>query len=207
MTTSHQHRPAMDQTFKPAQAEADSKHTILPVRGRAQAIVEFGLVALLLCLLLFGVFDFGMLLNGWIAVTSAAREGARQGAVGIPLTCTAPSCTLSTDLTSIVHALRIPDADSPVSVSVIYCPSGVSACTSATQRDPSTLTIPYGPCDPATTTCAGPTTDDLITVSVAAPLQVVTPLVRPFFCGSAPGKCLRTVNSSATMRYEGAYVK
>src|SRR5687768_5022558 len=51
-------------------------------RARAQSLVEFGLVALLFTLLLFGIVDFGLLLNGWISVSSAAREAARTASLG-----------------------------------------------------------------------------------------------------------------------------
>src|SRR5438045_8310502 len=52
-------------------------------RGRGQAIVEFGLVALLFTLLLMGTVDFAILLNGWLGVSSSARDIARQAAVGL----------------------------------------------------------------------------------------------------------------------------
>src|SRR5438477_8323563 len=52
-------------------------------RGRGQAIVEFGLVALLFALLLMGIVDFAILLNGWLGVSSSARDVARQLAVGV----------------------------------------------------------------------------------------------------------------------------
>src|SRR2546429_587630 len=54
-----------------------------PARRRGQAIVEFGLVALLFTLLLMGTVDFAILLNGWLGVSSSARDIARQLAVGI----------------------------------------------------------------------------------------------------------------------------
>lgn len=44
--------------------------------------VEFALVAPLLILLVFGAIQFGRLYNNYIAVTHAAREGARLAAVG-----------------------------------------------------------------------------------------------------------------------------
>lgn len=49
---------------------------------RGQALVEFALVLPLLLIVLFAVVDFGVGLTRWIAVTNAAREGARLGAVG-----------------------------------------------------------------------------------------------------------------------------
>jgi hypothetical protein len=56
---------------------------LVPARRRGQAIVEFGLVALLFTLLLMGTVDFAILLNGWLGVSSTARDIARQLAVGL----------------------------------------------------------------------------------------------------------------------------
>jgi len=51
-------------------------------RTQGQAVVEFCLVAMMFFTLLFAIFDFGMLLNDWISVTTGASVGARQAAVG-----------------------------------------------------------------------------------------------------------------------------
>ena len=51
-------------------------------RQRGQALVEFALMLPLLLIVLFIVVDFGVGLTRWIAITNAAREGARLGAVG-----------------------------------------------------------------------------------------------------------------------------
>ncbi len=47
----------------------------------AQALVEFTLIFPILILLVLGMIEFGWLLNGKITLNSAAREGARVGAV------------------------------------------------------------------------------------------------------------------------------
>ena len=49
---------------------------------RGQAMVEFGLVVVIFFLLVSGIFDFGRALNGWVVLSNAAREGARQAALG-----------------------------------------------------------------------------------------------------------------------------
>ncbi len=49
---------------------------------KGQSLVEFALVSLPLLLLLLGMIEFGWLFNGQIAITGAAREGARAAAVG-----------------------------------------------------------------------------------------------------------------------------
>lgn len=53
-----------------------------PGGQRGQALVEFALMLPLLLIVLFMVVDFGVGLTRWIAITNAAREGARLGAVG-----------------------------------------------------------------------------------------------------------------------------
>ena len=60
----------------------DAYATRMRVRTPGQAIVEFCLIAMLFFTLLFAIFDFGMLLNDWISVTTGASVGARQAAVG-----------------------------------------------------------------------------------------------------------------------------
>lgn len=52
-------------------------------RRKGQGIIEFAIVMPLLILLLLGVVEFGWLLNGKITLNSAAREGARVGAVAL----------------------------------------------------------------------------------------------------------------------------
>ncbi len=46
-----------------------------------QTMVEFALVLPLLCLILFGVLQFGALYNDYITLTDASRVGARKAAV------------------------------------------------------------------------------------------------------------------------------
>jgi Flp pilus assembly protein TadG len=48
---------------------------------RGAAAVEFALVLPLLLILIFGIIDFGRLLNAKITLTEAAREGARATAL------------------------------------------------------------------------------------------------------------------------------
>jgi hypothetical protein len=54
----------------------------VPARARSQAIVEFAVVAMLFLTLLFGIFDFGLVMSDWVSATTAASVGARQAAVG-----------------------------------------------------------------------------------------------------------------------------
>jgi hypothetical protein len=60
--------------------------------------VEFGIIAILFTLLLFAIADFGLLLNDWLSVSSAARQLARDASVGV----TPP------DLYQEAHGIRLP---------------------------------------------------------------------------------------------------
>ena len=48
---------------------------------RGQTMVEFALVLPVLCIVLFGVIQFGLLYNNYITLTDATRVGARKAAV------------------------------------------------------------------------------------------------------------------------------
>jgi Flp pilus assembly protein TadG len=49
---------------------------------RGASAVEFAIILPILVMILFGMFQFGIAYNNWIALTHAAREGARLAAVG-----------------------------------------------------------------------------------------------------------------------------
>ncbi len=49
---------------------------------RGQALVEMALVLPILIMLIFGIVEFGRILNTYMTVTELSREGARKGAVG-----------------------------------------------------------------------------------------------------------------------------
>jgi Flp pilus assembly protein TadG len=48
---------------------------------RGQTMTEFAIVLPVLCLLLFGVIQFGILWNNYVTLTDAVRAGARKAAV------------------------------------------------------------------------------------------------------------------------------
>jgi Flp pilus assembly protein TadG len=50
-------------------------------RQQGQTMVEFTLVLPVLAILLFGVIQFGVAFNNYLAVTDAVRAGSRQAAV------------------------------------------------------------------------------------------------------------------------------
>lgn len=52
---------------------------------RGAAAVEFALVVPILLLLLFGIMDFGYLINRASMINNAARDAAREASLGAPL--------------------------------------------------------------------------------------------------------------------------
>src|SRR5437763_1012008 len=60
-------------------------------RRRGDALVEFVLLAPILLLILFGIFEVARVVDAWLVVENAAREGARAGAVAYPDIAVAPA--------------------------------------------------------------------------------------------------------------------
>lgn len=48
---------------------------------RGQSLVEFALVLPVLCLLIFGILEFGVAFNNYLTLTDSVRVGARKAAV------------------------------------------------------------------------------------------------------------------------------
>jgi Flp pilus assembly protein TadG len=55
------------------------RHLISDEQG--QTMTEFAIVLPILCLLLFGAIQFGILFNNYVTLTDAVRAGARKAAV------------------------------------------------------------------------------------------------------------------------------
>ena len=53
-------------------------------RRRGDSIVEFAILAPTLVLILFGVLELGRVVDAWLVVHNAAREGARAGVLVYP---------------------------------------------------------------------------------------------------------------------------
>ena len=51
-------------------------------KEKGASAVEFALILAPLIVLIFAIFQFGIIFNNWIALTHAAREGVRLAAVG-----------------------------------------------------------------------------------------------------------------------------
>jgi hypothetical protein len=50
---------------------------------KGQAIVETALILPIIILILMGIIDFGLMFNRYLVINNAAREGARNAAVGV----------------------------------------------------------------------------------------------------------------------------
>lgn len=199
-------------------------------RQRSQAVVEFGIIALLFTLLMFAVVDFGMLLNTWLAVSSGSRDLARSAAVGkkdLFLEAQASKLNVPSVSAAGFGGKFCCDASSAIEVKVEYfkgtqlgpeCPPWTAGCNPipSSSIDPNypagdlgtlgtSLSCPP-PGTPPNANCR-PLSDDLVRVTIfARGAQVITPLVRPFFgCtnGSNPN-CYVQLSSATTMRYEGS---
>jgi Flp pilus assembly protein TadG len=167
----------------------------LRTRQPSQAVVEFGLLALLFTLLLFAIVDFGLLLNGWVTVSSAAREGARRAAVGANTDAVVQNAQQFAPVPGL--------SSSEIRVTIRYCDIGCSQSVCY-----SSVPVPAGSsCQPAQSSQpAASFKIDSVDVTVTADkFQVVTPLVRPFFgCAGTQANCFVPLNSGTSMRYEGS---
>jgi Flp pilus assembly protein TadG len=69
------------------QAVNAQRHRRIQIRNDSgQTMTEFALVLPVIVLLLFGIIQFGIAFNNYIAVTDAARTGARKAAVSRGIT-------------------------------------------------------------------------------------------------------------------------
>jgi len=58
-------------------------------RDKGEATVEFGLIAVMLILITFGMVEGGRIFGNWLIITNEAREAARWGALRVPDRATA----------------------------------------------------------------------------------------------------------------------
>lgn len=90
---------------------------------KGQALVEFAIVLPILLMLVMGIIQFGMMLNSYLAIENASREGARAGIVG----------SADTEIESLIIASS-PSLD-PAYLTVSLTPS------EANRRSGDTLTV------------------------------------------------------------------
>jgi hypothetical protein len=168
-------------------------------RTRAQAVVEFGLIAVLFLSLVFGIFDMGMMFSGWISLGSAASVAARQAAVGNI------SAILST-VQGTAMVAGVAPTDLKVAVTVTHNGSSTTYCSAATSTWKS---VPSGlTCTGLLSAMPSPAINDSLTVLVDADTyQIVTPPIRLVFgCTDSSTACYFPLTSATTVRYEGNYI-
>jgi hypothetical protein len=181
------------------------------------------MIALTFVLLLFAIVDLGFLVNSWVRLSSATRDVARLAAVGYQ----------GTNLESMVRATALPgvspnvgspftkyccDSNDKVVLTVTYyprtCTPPLTGCTPIPDAD---LLPGYWPW-PRTARCTEnpptqaprchPQPGDTLVVSLVAPgMEVITPLVRPFFesnrCQGNQLHCYVRLGSTTMVRFEG----
>jgi len=55
---------------------------VMEMKKKGQSLVEFAIILPILVLIIFGIIEFGLLMNSYIVIQAASREGARIGIVG-----------------------------------------------------------------------------------------------------------------------------
>src|SRR5262245_21138010 len=110
-------RPAVWGAEKGAADDIPARSSRHKAGDRGATAIEFALLFPLLMLIVFGIIDFGRVLNAQITLTQAAREGARLDALGLP----------NVDSRTQAAATGI----SPVSVTVTACPPGAAPAADA----------------------------------------------------------------------------
>jgi TadE-like protein len=110
-------RPTFRGAEKGAADDGSMRSSRSQARDRGATAVEFALLFPLLMLIVFGIVDFGRVLNAQITLTQAAREAARLDALGLP------------DVVARTQAAAT--GISPVSVTVTACPLGAAPSADA----------------------------------------------------------------------------
>jgi hypothetical protein len=152
--------------------------------------VEFGILAILFALMLFAIVDFGLLLNGWVSISSTTRDAARWASTGV-----APQ-DVYTRVQTATSAPGVAAATLNLHVDYDWVAAGLPQHQQV-DCNPSTCPSGFGgpPPPPGVAVKATVWTDTY---------EVITPLVRPFFkCPSTLSHCYIKIQSFSTMRFEG----
>ena len=94
---------------------------------RGATVVEFALVAPVMFLFIFGIFEFGRMMMVQQAVTNAAREGCRKAS----LVTTINSTDVDTVVRNVMESV-IADASNTAKVRVNVTPTNMASLTSGT---------------------------------------------------------------------------
>jgi len=167
-----------------------------------QALVEFAIVLLPVMLILVGIIQFGLLFGANVALTNAAREGARAGTIYVYDYTHTKSWNDAQRCGAIAQAAT--DAFGLLSSSTphftVTVTSGACPTTSGDTLVNGDLTVSYcdhvvtsnGPCPApgdSTTTCIPDTREGcLVRVSLTYRSDIVVPLVSTFLGTDANGR-------------------
>jgi len=95
--------------------------------NKGQALVEFAIILPIILLLIMGIVQFGMMINSYLAIQYAAREGARAGIVGSTdseiknlITADSPSLDSSKLTVTITPALSNRKSGDTLTVKISY---------------------------------------------------------------------------------------
>lgn len=131
--------------------QAGARRGRLSIRGRedGQALVEFALIVMPFTMLLFGVIQFGMLLNNYITLANAVAYSARTLAVsrgagtGPPTACTLALTALNNAAVGL-NSSQITTNLSTNSPAVFPAPDN-STCSQMVEGEPAVVQATY-PC-------------------------------------------------------------
>ncbi len=177
-------------------------------RQRGQAVVEFGIVAVIFAFLIMGIIDFGILLNAWLTMSSGSGALGRLAGVGTAApTVAAQKLVLSGSTTTPSIKLQV----------LVQCQRGCWDVGPDDWRDvdmtnpsvPYTLLSPYTYQSGPYKGLLAPQQGAMVRVVVDAPsVEVVTPAVRAAFgCPGDQPHCYVPLETTATVRYEGIFVQ
>jgi Flp pilus assembly protein TadG len=110
-------RPPHEESLSPVEESLSPLQSDRPRRAgndRGAAAVEMAIVLPLLLLILFGIIDFGLMLNRQLLLTEAAREGARAAALD------GSDATVRDRVEAVLGS-------APSTIQVSPCPAGPSA--------------------------------------------------------------------------------
>ena len=166
-------------------------------RARGQAVVEFGLIAVSLVLVIGAGIDLGLMVATRQSVSAATGEAARQAAYGA-----SPADVVATAQKAATGTLANPLG---LAVAVRYCnASGACASYCSNFLAPDRVR-------PADCGVPAPSVGDWVTVTLwEEKYEVLTPIIREWavatgdeLCQHGDQACYMRLSSSETVRYPG----
>ena len=178
------------------------RQTRLGQRSRGQALVEFGVIAVSLVLVIGAGIDLGLMVTARQSVSAATAEAARQAAYGQP-----PANVIQAAHKATSGTLASP---SGLAVVVRYCNPSGTPCTTYCDN----FLVPSDSVRP--TNCGqgpGEQPGDLVTVTLwEEKYEILTPIVRAWaasaiasddLCQRGDQPCYMRLSTSETVHYPG----